>query len=137
MNEKDLRRLIEKVRSGRMSRRRFIEGMVGLGLTVPMAGHLLMHSGVANAQSKFNYKPTKRGGGGALKLLMWQGPTLLNPHFAVGRRINTRRASSTSRLPDGMATATSSSISPPRFRPSRTAGSRRTACRSPGSSRRT
>ena len=86
MNEKDLRRLIGKVKSGRMSRRRFIEGMVGLGLTVPMAGHLLMHSGVANAQSKFVYKPTKRGGGGTLKLLMWQGPTLLNPHFAVGTK---------------------------------------------------
>ncbi len=86
MNEKDLRRLIGKVKSGRMSRRRFIEGMVGLGLTVPMAGHLLMHSGVANAQSKFNYKPTKRGGGGALKLLMWQAPTLLNPHFAIGTK---------------------------------------------------
>src|SRR5881394_148758 len=86
MNEKDLRRLIGKVKSGRMSRRRFIEGMVGLGLTLPMAGHLLMHSGVANAQSKFVYKPTKRGGGGSLKLLMWQAPTLLNPHFATGTK---------------------------------------------------
>src|SRR5690606_18857418 len=28
----------------------------------------------------------KRGGGGALKLLWWQGPTLLNPHFAVGTK---------------------------------------------------
>src|SRR5271170_5119651 len=32
------------------------------------------------------YKPTKRGGGGTLKLLWWQGPTLLNPHFAVGTK---------------------------------------------------
>ncbi len=32
------------------------------------------------------YKPTKRGGGGALKVLWWQGPTLLNPHFAVGTK---------------------------------------------------
>ena len=28
----------------------------------------------------------KRGGGGALKLLWWQGPTLLNPHFATGTK---------------------------------------------------
>ena len=28
----------------------------------------------------------RRGGGGALKLLFWQGATLLNPHFAVGTK---------------------------------------------------
>ncbi len=32
------------------------------------------------------YKPTQRGGGGALKLLFWQGPTLLNPHFGTGAK---------------------------------------------------
>ena len=32
------------------------------------------------------YKPTKAGGGGALKMLFWQAPTLLNPHFAVGTK---------------------------------------------------
>jgi peptide/nickel transport system substrate-binding protein len=60
--------------------------MVGAGLSVPMAGQMLTHSGVANAQQGWSYKPTKRGGGGALKLLMWQGPTLLNPHFAIGTK---------------------------------------------------
>ena len=82
MNEHEIRSLIAKVKSGRMSRRSFMQRMVGVGLTVPMAGHLLLNAGVANAQSKFVYKPTKRGGG-ALKLLMWQAPTLLNPHFAI------------------------------------------------------
>ena len=86
MNEHDLRKLIDKVKCGRMPRRRFIEMMVGAGLTVPMAGHMLMHAGVANAQQGWSYKPAKRGGGGLLKLLMWQGPTLLNPHFAVGTK---------------------------------------------------
>jgi peptide/nickel transport system substrate-binding protein len=33
-----------------------------------------------------SYKATKRGGGGALKTLWWQGSTLLNPHFAVGTK---------------------------------------------------
>ena len=28
----------------------------------------------------------ERGGGGALKVLWWQGATLLNPHFAVGTK---------------------------------------------------
>jgi len=88
MNEHDLRELIRDVKAGLVSRREFIRTMVGFGLTMPMASQLLMHAGVANAQpqAKFVYKPTKRGGGGALKLLMWQGPTLLNPHFAVGTK---------------------------------------------------
>ena len=86
MEELELRSLIQEVKAGRVSRRGFIERMVGLGLTMPMAAQLLMHAGVANAQPKFAYKPTKRGGGGNLKLLMWQGPTLLNPHFAVGTK---------------------------------------------------
>ena len=86
MNEHDLHQLIDKVKCGRLSRRRFIQMMVGAGLTAPMAGHMLMHAGVANAQQGWSYKPAKRGGGGALKLLMWQGPTLLNPHFAIGTK---------------------------------------------------
>jgi peptide/nickel transport system substrate-binding protein len=86
MDERKIRGLIGQVKSGRMSRRRFIETMLGAGLTLPIAGQMLLHAGVANAQQGWSYKPTKRGGGGQLKLLMWQGPTLLNPHFAVGTK---------------------------------------------------
>lgn len=86
MTEHDLRKLIGEVKSGRVSRRSFIQAALGAGLTLPMAGHMLMHAGVANAQPSWQYKPTKRGGGGTVKLLMWQGPTLLNPHFAVGTK---------------------------------------------------
>ena len=84
MQEQDMRQLIEQVRVGALPRRRFIHQMVGLGLSAPMASMLLMHAGVAQAQSLPEYKPTKRGGGGPLKMLYWQGPTNLNPHFAVG-----------------------------------------------------
>jgi peptide/nickel transport system substrate-binding protein len=86
MDEREIRRLIESVRSGRLARRRFMQAMVGAGLTVPMAGHLLLNAGVASAQQGWTYRPTRRGGGGLVKLLMWQGPTLLNPHFAVGTK---------------------------------------------------
>lgn len=87
MNEHELRNLIAEVKSGRLPRREFIQAMIGLGLTVPMAAQLLMHAGVARAQPiSAQYKPTRRGGGGMLKLLWWQGPTLLNPHFAVGTK---------------------------------------------------
>jgi peptide/nickel transport system substrate-binding protein len=86
MQEDELRRLIEDVRSGTLPRRHFVQRLVGLGVGAPIAGMLLMHAGVANAQSGPVYKPTRRGGGGALKTLWWQGPTLLNPHFANGTK---------------------------------------------------
>jgi peptide/nickel transport system substrate-binding protein len=86
MDEQALRGLIGKVKDGRLSRRAFVQRMVALGLTAPMAGQMLDFCGVARAQSAFQYKPTKRGGGGALKVLWWQGATLLNPHFAVGTK---------------------------------------------------
>jgi peptide/nickel transport system substrate-binding protein len=86
MDERQLRELIAQVKAGRMTRRNFIHRMVGLGLTAPIAAQMLAYSGVAQAQAASSYKPTKRGGGGSLKLLWWQGATLLNPHFAVGTK---------------------------------------------------
>src|SRR5689334_4897976 len=86
MTERELRNLIESVKDGQVTRRDFVRQMVSLGLTVPMAGHLLMHAGIAGAQTAPAYKGTKRGGGGVLKTLWWQGATLLNPHFAVGTK---------------------------------------------------
>ena len=86
MNERDLRGLIDRVKAGTLSRRGFIGRMAAVGLTAPLANQLLAFSGVAMAQTKPTYKPTKRGGGGLLKVLWWQGPTLLNPHFATGTK---------------------------------------------------
>ena len=86
MEEVELRALIEDVRAEKLPRRRFIEKMVGLGLTAPMASMLLMHAGVANSQPMPAYKPTRRGGGGPLRVLWWQGATLLQPHFANGTK---------------------------------------------------
>ena len=84
MNEEELRDLVAAVRAGRVSRRAFVRQMVGLGLTAPFANQLLAHAGLAQAPTPAVYKPTKAGGGGSLKMLFWQGATLLNPHFAVG-----------------------------------------------------
>jgi peptide/nickel transport system substrate-binding protein len=86
MDEHDLRGLIDQVKAGGMSRRAFAKRLMAVGVTAPMATQLLAVSGVAMAQSRPTYKPTKRGGGGLLKVLWWQGPTLLNPHFAVGTK---------------------------------------------------
>lgn len=87
MNEQDLWRLMRRVRDGRMSRRAFVRRMAAVGLTAPMATQLLAFAGVspAAAQSVPEYKPTRRGGG-QVKIIYWQGATLLNPHFAVGTK---------------------------------------------------
>src|SRR5258708_2245047 len=86
MDDRGLRGLLDQVKAGAMSRRVFVKRMAAVGLTAPMATQLLALSGVAMAQPKSTYKPTKRGGGGLLKVLWWQGPTLLNPHFATGTK---------------------------------------------------
>lgn len=86
MLDAELRTMVDEVKDGRMDRRAFVQRMIGLGLTAPMATQILAIGGVAMAQSPSTYKPAKRGGGGPLKLLWWQGPTLLNPHFATGTK---------------------------------------------------
>jgi peptide/nickel transport system substrate-binding protein len=86
MNERELRELISAVKAERVSRRAFVHKMAGLGLTAPFATQLLTHAGLAQTAPPTDYKPTKAGGGGALKLLFWQAATLLNPHFAVGTK---------------------------------------------------
>ncbi len=85
MNEQELRGLIAAIKAGRQSRRAFVQKMIGLGLTAPFATQILARAGLAQA-APAEYKPTKAGGGGALRMLFWQGPTLLNPHFAIGTK---------------------------------------------------
>jgi peptide/nickel transport system substrate-binding protein len=86
MREQELRHLIKSVKDGTLTRRDFISQMMAVGLATPLATQLLAYSGVAMAQANIDYAPTKRGGGGTVKLLLWQAPTLLNPHFAVGSK---------------------------------------------------
>ena len=90
MNERELRTWLAQVRDGRLPRRQFMQRLAAMGLGPSVAGTLLMHAGVSTAQVVAGvaspYKPTKRGGGGVLRCLLWQGPTLLNPHFASGTK---------------------------------------------------
>ena len=82
-DEDELRRWIACVRAGSLARRDFLARLAALGVAAPIASLLLAEAGIAQPTST-TYKPTRRGGGGTLKLLFWQGPTLLNPHFASG-----------------------------------------------------
>ena len=92
MSEAQLRHWIAQVHAKQLPRRDFLQQMAALGLTPAMAGALL--GGPAHAQAQtpgpttapFVYRPTRRGGGGVLKILLWQGPTQLNPHFSTGTK---------------------------------------------------
>ena len=53
-----------------------------------MAAQMLASAGVAQAQTKPAFNPTKRGGGGELKTLWWQAVSILNCHLAVGVKDN-------------------------------------------------
>jgi peptide/nickel transport system substrate-binding protein len=86
MKERELRDLIADVKTGQLSRRAFVQRMIAVGLTAPMAAMMLSQSGVPMQAAEIPYKPTKAGGGGLLKILYWQAVTLLNPHFAVGTK---------------------------------------------------
>src|SRR5262249_17585901 len=87
MDEHALRALIADVKAGRLSRRAFVQTMVGLGLTAPLAAQMLAAGGVPPPHAPgTGFGPAKRGGGGALRMLWWQAPTLLNPHFATGTK---------------------------------------------------
>jgi peptide/nickel transport system substrate-binding protein len=87
MDEHALRETVHDVKSGRLGRRRFIETMVGLGLTAPLAAQMLGAAGVATAQPTAPaFVPKRRGGGGEVRVLYWQAPTLLNPHMAAGTK---------------------------------------------------
>jgi peptide/nickel transport system substrate-binding protein len=87
MDERALRDWIARVKDGTLSRRAFVRMMVGAGVAAPLAAQMLAGAGIprrASAQSKPAFTPSRRGGGGDVKVLWWQGPTILNPHMSIG-----------------------------------------------------
>ena len=86
MDEQELAESLRRVREGSLDRRQFARTLLGLGLTAPMVVELLgPRPGHAQARRSV-FTPTRRGGGGELKTLWWQAPTILNPHLATGAK---------------------------------------------------
>jgi len=86
IEEDHLRDWLARTRRGEWSRRRFVDAVSTLGVGTPLALQLLAHAGLAQAQAPFRYAPTRRGGGGPLRILSWQGATILNSHFSAGSK---------------------------------------------------
>jgi peptide/nickel transport system substrate-binding protein len=88
IEEHALRHWVRQVVAGKASRRQFMHTMLGLGLSGPFTANLLAACGGASAQGRpagaSAFTPNKRGGGGKLRLLWWQAPTILNAHLAAG-----------------------------------------------------
>ena len=88
LEEQELREWVQRVARGEASRRQFIRTMLGLGLSGPLIAEMLASAAPAAAQDtpggQPTFTPTRRGGGGKLRLLFWQAPTILNDHFASG-----------------------------------------------------
>jgi peptide/nickel transport system substrate-binding protein len=89
IEEQALRRWSRAVAAGEASRRQFMRTMLRLGLTGPLAAQLLTAQAPSAAVTGVQatpppFVPTRRGGGGKLRLLWWQAPTLLNAHLSSG-----------------------------------------------------
>ena len=83
-DEHGLGESLQRVRTGSLSRRALVRGLLGLGLTGPLIADLFRSAGAHAQPKRAPFTPAKRGGGGELKLLWWQAPTILNPHLAIG-----------------------------------------------------
>ncbi len=88
LEEQELRAWVRRVAEGKANRREFIRTMLGLGLSAPLVAEMLATYAPAAAQgtpgAQQTFTPTRRGGGGKLRLLYWQPPTILNAHLAAG-----------------------------------------------------
>ncbi len=84
----ELDELIEALRAGRVTRRQFIETLTFAGLSGGLIASLLAACAPApQAPAPAPAQPTRgRGRADLLKLLWWQGPTILNPHLAQGTK---------------------------------------------------
>jgi peptide/nickel transport system substrate-binding protein len=99
--------LVEDYKAGRISRRGFVGKLAGIGLSAGVISAVLTAcggdksesggattrestpgAGVATSvpQAASGFTPTKRGGGGQVKVFWWQAPSTLNPHLSSGTK---------------------------------------------------
>jgi len=105
--------LVEEYKAGRVSRRAFVTKLLGVGVSMPLIASILAACGsdsdsgsgststgsgstgaapatqsaaAQQARTGDTFTPTKRGGGGTLKVFWWQAPSILNPHLSSGTK---------------------------------------------------
>ncbi|MFN8556353.1 MAG: ABC transporter substrate-binding protein, partial [Dehalococcoidia bacterium] len=115
MSDGHIRELMREFQEGRLPRRQFIAKLLAAGLTMPAVAGVIAACGgggttstpstsgggagapatqapaagaspAAGAAQASGFTPTKRGGGGTLKLLWWQAVSVLNNHLSTGTK---------------------------------------------------
>jgi peptide/nickel transport system substrate-binding protein len=89
-----IRNLLEDLKSGRITRRHFIAALTRIGIPIGVVASLLAsctgdvepNGGDAPSANEAPFDPKQRGGGGQLKILYWQAPSILNPHMTRGTK---------------------------------------------------
>ena len=88
-----VRSLLEDLKSGRLSRRQFIATLTRIGVPIGVVASLLAsctgegEPGIADTPAnEAPFEPKQRGGGGQVKILYWQAPSILNPHMTRGTK---------------------------------------------------
>src|SRR5438105_15583888 len=99
--EHEVREWVRRVAHGEASRRDFLRTMLGLGLPGPLRAGILATAAPAATQgtpgAQPTFTPTRRGGGGKLRLLYWARPHSSTPTSPSANRTPLPRASSTNR----------------------------------------
>jgi peptide/nickel transport system substrate-binding protein len=96
MQERTVYNLLEDYKTGRVSRRQFIATLTRAGIPIGIVASILTSCGGSESGNPVNdaassdddvpFVPTKRGGGGQLKLLWWQAPSILHGHLSTGTK---------------------------------------------------
>ena len=91
----NLRSILEDLKAGRISRRQFITTLTRTGIPIGVVATLLASCSskgsdepkeTAPTDEGPSFEPKQRGGGGQLKLLWWQAPSILNGHMSNGTK---------------------------------------------------
>ena len=101
MSDWTVAELVEELKAGQISRRHFVRTLLGAGISMPLVAGVLQACGGSTSTTKESqpaaaptpqpqtaeqFQPTRRGGGGSVKLLYWQAPVILNAHLASGTK---------------------------------------------------
>jgi peptide/nickel transport system substrate-binding protein len=79
-----IRDAIRMMGSGALTRRQVVHTLAVLGMTAPVISALLDGAPLARAgPGGVAPRAGPRGGGGPLRMLVWQAPTILNPHLSI------------------------------------------------------
>src|SRR5678815_5665417 len=96
MSDETVHDLLAQFTAGRITRRQFVTTLTRAGIPIGVIAAILSScrgkgsdttpTDTATTGTEVPFEPKQRGGGGQLKLLWWQAPSILNPHLSNGQK---------------------------------------------------